>query len=460
MQEVMDTYQDDILRLNSDDPATRREAAEKYLTEDLPDELAKLLCTKMSDEDKGFRDVVGFALTFSNNPQIPVFLVPYISSPDISVRNLAGEILIKRGSGSIDALLRYLKEGDDDDKKFIIDILGLIGDSAPADVIQNLLHESPNENVILACIEALGNIQRLEALDDIMSFYDKNELFRPTVIEAIGKVGENKSLEFILDKYNLADDLTKFSMLEILGRIGDETTFFFLLAELGNITAPLTWAAITSIKNLKEKLSLDVPYDESTKNAILSTLHHGEIDYQRAASALLTFFKDKDILAASFKIYGFDPEIDENIKANFFINKKIFFSEIINYIKPNSVNLKQLLDLIKQMTDIDGDEFGKLSQLEQHNFCSSLADLLSHSDEEVRRISMELIFALDESTAFIFIDLLCSDSNVWNKMKLLDILENIFNEEANKALKTLINDEEEMVKERAIMALNQRRILN
>ena len=456
----MTDYQEDIQKLNSDDPIVRREIIEKYYSEDLPDELTDLLCSKISDEDKGVRDAVNFVLTISENPKIPFYLVPFISSEDIAVRNFAGEILLKRGSSSIQALLQYLEKGDDDDKKFIVDVLGLIEDDAPANEIINLLQKTENDNLKLACIEALGNIRSIEALDVIVPFYNENELFCPTVIESVGKIGDQKSLSFILDKYKTADDLTKFSMLEILGRIGDEKTFFFLISELRTITSPLTWAAVTSIKNLKEKLNLDVPYDEFTKNAILNTLQNGDIEYQRAASSLLTFFRDKDILTACYKYYGFDVEIDENIKSNFFIDKKIFLTEIINYLKPATANLKQLLYLVKQMVDIDIEDIKKLSGLELHNFCSALTDLFSHPDEEIRRIAMELIFLLDEPTGIIFIDLLSSDNNVWNRMRLVDILEGIYKEEANVALKNLTNDDEEMVKERALETLNQRRILN
>ena len=112
------------------------------------------------------------------------------------------------------------------------------------------------------------------------------------------------------------------------------------------------------------------------------------------------------------------------------------------------------------MVDIDIEDIKKLSGLELHNFCSALTDLFSHPDEEIRRIAMELIFLLDEPTGIIFIDLLSSDNNVWNRMRLVDILEGIYKEEANVALKNLTNDDEEMVKERALETLNQRRILN
>jgi len=447
----------DIQSIKSEDAAIRREAVERFLTEEMSDETAEIICSLVSDPDIGVRDTVSLALIYNANQNIADYIVEYIASPEIYIRNFVGEVLLKRGGSSIKAMLSFIPKGDDDDKKFLVDILGLIGSKEPMEAIVKLLNEVQNENVILACIEALGNIGATEALDDIISFYEKNELYRPTIVDAVGKMGDEKALEFVKSHYDSSDDLTKFSMLEILGRIGDESTFFFLQSELNNIQPPLTWAAVSSIKSLKEKFSLDVPYEESIKNAILNTLLYSEITYQKSASYLLEFFKDKEIYDACYKIYGFDQEIDDNIKSNFYSNRKVFYSEITSHLKVNAVNLKPLLEItLEFVNSAPGDVFNFLSKMETHNLCTSLTELLSHSDEEIRRIVTELIFSIDVSSAFVFIDIMSCDNNVWNRLRLIEILEGIESNESNDALKNLANDEEEMVQERALMILNQR----
>ena len=447
----------EVLSINSEEAAVRREAIEKFLSDEMNDETANLICSMVSDPDNGVRDTVSLVLIYNTNEKIAEYIVPYIASPEISIRNLVGEVLLKRGESSIQAMLDFIPKGDDDDKKFLVDILGLIGSRKPTEDIVHLLKVAQNENVVLACIEALGNIGASEALDEIILLYEKNELYRPTIVDAVGKMGDEKALNFVKSQYNVSDDLTRFSMLEILGRIGDESTFFFLLSELSNIQPPLTWAAVSSIKNLKDKFSLDIPYEESTKNAILNTLLYSEITYQKNASYLLEFFKDKEIYEACYKIYGFDPEIDENIKNNFYNNRKVFYSDIVKHLKLNLVNLKPLLEMTFQfVTSNPGDVFGFLSKMEIHNLCTSLTDLLSHPDEEIRRIVTELIFSIDKSSAFVFIDIMSCDSNVWNRLRLVEILEGIYGKESEDALRSLANDDEEMVKERAMAVLNQR----
>ena len=139
-----------------------------------------------------------------------------------------------------------------------------------------------------------------------------------TIIEAMGKMSSKEILDFVLSKYHIEDNLTKFSIIESLGSLGDESTFYFLLGELVRIKGPLVWVIISSLQNLKEKMGLELPFDESIKNSIQYTLLEAEPKYKRAAANLITIYDDKDILEALLKIYGEDPEIDENIITAFY----------------------------------------------------------------------------------------------------------------------------------------------
>ncbi len=149
------------------------------------DETANLICSMVSDPDNGVRDTVSLVLIYNTNEKIAEYIVPYIASPEISIRNLVGEVLLKRGESSIQAMLDFIPRGDDDDKKFLVDILGLIGSRKPTEDIVHLLKVAQNENVVLACIEALGNIGASEALEEIILLYEKNELYRPTIVDAV-----------------------------------------------------------------------------------------------------------------------------------------------------------------------------------------------------------------------------------------------------------------------------------
>ncbi len=458
MQDLPLELQQEIQNLNSDDSNLKRQIAEKYLSEELNDEVAKVLANKLLDDDIGVRDAVSQALIYNENQNIPYFLIPFTTSKmEISTRNLAGEILLKRGTSSLDAMIEYIDEGDDDDKKFLVDLMGLIGDSKPSDKIREILRTNENENVLLACIEALGNIHCVNAVNDIVDAYKRNELFKPTAIEALGNIGSAEAVNFIVERYKEEDELTKFSMIESLGLIGDEAAFFLLLSELKHLNGPLTWAAILSLKMLQDKLGIDVPFDESIKNSLLKTLSEGELKHKRAAASLISVFEDREIILTCLKIYGTDEEINEHIKSKFFENPLYLYPKLSEYLKNMPSNANMLLGLLGELITFDGGEsIQELSPLDLRNLCDVLTMYLEHADEEVRRIAIELLFFLGLDTALLFIDTMIEDDNFWNRLRVVEILENIDDERAIEGLQKLSEDPEEMVSERAQEVLNQR----
>jgi len=448
-----------LQELESTDSSIRRAVVEELISEELDNKLIDIICKKLYDEDKGVRDAVSQTLIFNQSEQIPEILIPYIASEDIAVRNLAGDILLKKGIASVPALVNYLPNGNADDKKFIIDILGLIGDQSVAPQISQVLKETNNDNLILACVEALGNLKCDQCFDELVKVYSQNELFKPTVIEAFGKMESVAALDFVLNNFQNEDELTKFSMLETLGKIGNEETFFLLLSELKLSSPPLNWAIIESLKNLKDKLQIDIPFDESSKNSLLNTLKEGELNYKRAASHLINYFLDRDIVDTCLEVYGDDYEIDENIKMNYHQEPIPFYNQLAGHLKSEFPNLRNVLELTKEVLETDPYESIKqLNDLAYHNICDALTELLSNADEEIRRIAMELLFYLNTSIAIMFIDVMTSDNNMWNRLRLIELIENENDERVKESLKILSSDEEEMVREKAISVLSQREL--
>lgn len=444
--------------LKSEDPEIRQEAVEYFLSNEITDEAEEIICQMISDPDKGVRNSVTLVLLSSNRTSIPDLIIPFVSSPDLSIRNLAGELLIKMGEKATSSLIAYIDKGDEDDKKFVIDVLGLIGDKKAVTKILEILQVTQNDNVQLACIEGLGNIRADEALEDLIVMYDKNELFKPTVIEAIGKIGSRQALDFIISKFKNEDELTRYSIIESLGIVGDEEVFFFLLSELLQTTGALVWPLISSIRALKEKFNFDIPFDERMKNAIMSTLEQSDANYRRDAAYLISAFEDKDILIACLKIYGEDPELDENLKSKFFENGGLLFAKIHLILNENPVNLVNLLWLLKEALEFDYSVIEGLSDIDKRNLCDAFTRCLECADEEVRKSAMELLFAVNINTALVFVSVMMEDNNLWNRLRLIELLENVNTPQAIEALVTLSNDPDEMINERAKMILSERNI--
>ena len=438
-----------------------RTTVENFQLVEMPDKVVEFVTAKLLSTDNGVKDTITRILSYNKNPNIPKYLVPYISSENIAARNLAGEILLKRNNGSIDAMLNYLPEANDDDQKFIIDILGLIGDPKPAFEIVTVLRYTKDENVILACIEALGNLRTDIGTEDLISAYEQNELFRPTIIEAFGKIGSVECVNFINANYYGADELTKFSLIESLGEIGNQESFNLLINDIQYLNGAYKWASIETIGKLKEKYNYPLPSDNALKNSLIDTLENADILYKKSAVKLINMFDSEEILEKVLSIFGNSEEIDQKLREYFTNNLLTFFKKTAEYLKQNSPNSKQIIELIKEMIQVDdGLSLQSLTDLEFRSYIDQFTKQLSSPDEEVRASAMELLFFLDMETALMFSDAMIEDSVTWNRMRLLDIIQYGDHPKILEILKLLASDKDEMVKKNAQSILNERGISN
>jgi len=443
---------------------TKGNSEEKYetinniQTDDLDDDLIIAISNLLSENDKGVRNAASMFIISSQDSRFAKHVVPFVASKDIAVRNLAGEVLLKLGSNAVDAMIEFDHENDDDNIKFIVDVLGLIGDQRASLFVMGILSGTENDNVILACIEALGNLRYENAVEVLMLFYDRNELFKPTIVEALGKIGSTEALGFLTAKYPNEDELTQYSILESLGYIGNIETFFFLLEQINNVSGVLVIPLITSLAKLKERFSLDIPFDNKMKSLLMYTINEGTLENKKVAFDLIDSFDDKDILFASLSIYGEDPELDEMIKSKLFRNAEYIYREISKVINSKQKNLRQILNLFIQSIAyvVEYQIPVNITMVEVRSITQAVSGLLENSDEEVRRASMEILFYVDPETALLFTDSMLEDENVWNRLRLVELIENLPNENVINVLEKLTKDEDEMVRDRAQFVFNLR----
>jgi HEAT repeat protein len=436
--------------LNSEDASIKTEGLFNLTFEEIDRNVVKTVIKLLLEDDKSVKNAASNFLIQNNNPSIPYEIVQYISSSDISIRNLAGEILLKKGADSIDAICKALPEVKvDDDIKFLVDILGLIGDKCPEDLIIDILTVNQNENVIVACIEALGNIFSEKGVEHIINFYDKADVLKPVVIEAAGKIRTLKSLKFITEKFKSDDDLLKFTMIESLGEIGDENTFYFLLSQIDSLSGALIWPLLEAIYKLKIRFDLEVPFDDRIKKCVLDTIINSEPNYQIIAAHLVTVFDDPEILYACLNIYGLDTELNEVLHDKFMENKNTILSKLHAVIDNSNKYLSAILDLLQNILDSDTEEINNLSQIEKQRLTESLSKSLTNPDEVIRITAAELLFKINFETALLFIDSMINDENFWNRMRLLDLISESENPIVAEAIFKLANDPEEMVSEKA-----------
>lgn len=449
----MENSQQILDLLNSDDASIRKNTIESLLFSAPNEEVLEKLCDMITDSDKGVRNTLAIKLGSNVEWNAAKYLVKYISSEDISVRNLAGEILLKIGPGAVRVMEEKITTANDADQKFILDLLGLIGDPSIGETALKVLNESQCDNVILACIEALGNIRYPNAVQSLITLFNKSELYQPSVIEALGKIGGSVALGFMMAQYDVVDELSKYSIIEGLAAAGEESTFFFLLNKLYNTGGPLVWALINSVAQLKAKYGFDIPYDEKIRNLILRTISEGEPQFRNAAVQLAVNFRDADTSEQLLKIYGSDFMLDEDIKQNLFSNPQNVLVKIPAIIKQQPENLKELLFLLNEIIDM---YYEDIKSIPLHNLNDALTQCITNPAEEVRRTAIDLLFKLDEEVALLFIDIMLEDENIWNRLRLVELIQNSKSPIAEDALQKLQSDEEQMVSDAAKQILSER----
>lgn len=434
----------------SEDISSQIDFLDELKCDEYDPKVAAHLCSYLQKKDKGLRSALSHFFIQHKCYLVADKLTEFISSDDISLRNIAGEILISYGGFAVDSLINFLKKTKDAiDLKFAADILAEIHDKKVEHAVLELIKNTDNENVLISYIEALGNNRSVQSVDLLIQLYNENEILKPYIINALGKVGTVKAFNFILQQYKDEDDLVKYMIIESLGNIGNEESFFFLLSELQNAAAPFIPPILEAVYKLHVRFGFDIPFDEKVKRALIIMLNHKESDYRKVGAKLLDEFDDNDIISEALKHYGIDSEFDGVIYHKLLLNKELVLKHINNLIKTDIPNIASLLKLIDEFIQHEPKVLSEIDKIQLHKITDSVSRCLKHTDEMVRLYAVELLFKLDVDTAILFLDDEFLNENFWIKIRLTELLEDLNHPSVFDFLEKLSEDENEMVSERA-----------
>ncbi len=447
------------LELKSIIEATDTEQLEKFLesidVQNIDENLITDLCYSMVIENKGIRNLLIHFFLSNRFESLPNCVVNYISSKDITLRNLTGEILLQYNKFSIDALIDFINKSENDfDIKFAADILATIVDEKSEHALFDLLEKTKNDNVIISCIEGFGNNRSVNSIDKLKDLYYQKDIFKPYVIEALGKIGSEESFKFIIECYKDGDPLVKYNVLESLGNIGNEDSFFFLIGELQDADESFVEPILESIYKLQNKYGFDLPYDEKIKRALLIMLNQTDVEHIKIAIKFLTPYNDLELIYEMLRHYGIDEEIDSIIFNKVSQNVYEVFSILPQILISNPSNTSQLLSLILQLIENNDELLSNLNKLTLHKLIDAVSRCLNHCEEMARLYSVELLFKLDIETAIILLNEEFLNANFWIKLRLIEIMETINHPMVNDFLVKLTEDENEMIRQKAIEILN------
>jgi HEAT repeat protein len=448
--------------LVDENPDARRMAAEDI---GQSDEIASVaaLAAALHDANKGVRDAAFRALLNIGGQKVARAVVESIGDSNIVTRNLVADLLYKIGDPAIPALIPYTRDVNHDVRKFAVDIIGLIGSPDAVSQLLGLL-DDPDENVLLAAIEALGNIGDDTALDDLFSVYYRNPLVRPCVTEAVGKIGNPLSSEFLVHalgeqvKSDEPNCLLEYTLIESLGRVGDEKALHLLAGYLSDPAAKLSHVVIHSIVQIQERLGKQIGFSREQYPKLLEVLSDEDEEICISAIKGLKYFNGEDITRACLDILGRSEKIDSYLYPLLLEREHALFLAL-ELLNGDRKNKRSLLLLI-----------GRHIQIAIHSLFTargqSIADKFIHeafnkiayewdaADEQTRAAIVDLLFILDGDRAAEFLDKMLNDQDPWLRMRVLEIIVSINDPRTPELIARFLDDEDEMVRELAISAIS------
>ena len=220
------------------------------------------------------------------------------------LRNAAAEILVKLGSAVLPVLTRAADSPDPDVRKFILDILGDIGDRQATPLLLRLLQNDAETNVRAAAAENLGKIQDARAVPDMINSLSAPDLLvQFSLLDALGRIGCAIPVTGLI---SLGENkLLRKPLFDALGRIGDDTAVAPLLAGLHDPMRNVREAALLALENLVARWGEKILANQVSVTAlegVVTLLSSPALPVQRAALAILGRYCDREraILLASY----------------------------------------------------------------------------------------------------------------------------------------------------------------
>jgi len=242
--------------LQSADEEIRRSAL--YSLRDIPGSDAQdIIFTAMGDESWRVRKEAVECYIYSRPrlSSVEQLLNLLRNKDNAGLRNSAAEAVIRLGSASASLLMKMVRDQDSDVRKFIIDVMGAIGDPV---FVQALLHtlNDPEVNVASAAAEQLGVLGDTEAAEPLMqAILARDEvLFRFSALGALGLLAKPAPVPEALVK--LAEqDIFRKAVFECLGTISDESSFRLLLNGFSCRQKNSRAAAVKALYKIHERSS-------------------------------------------------------------------------------------------------------------------------------------------------------------------------------------------------------------
>lgn len=240
------------LQLQAENSETRLAAVAQLATLDVP--AMDLFAICLGDQDWRVRKAATETFFKYHYSQADIeALLGFLHHQDnAGLRNAAIEILVGLGTQAVDSLCARIDDEDVDVRKFVIDILGEIGDERCSDRLLQALEDS-DSNVRYAAVETLGKLKISRAAEPLLGLIDDPDPgLRFTLLRTLARLGQPVDSGRLLPL--LEDRLLRKAVLECFGFIGDPCAFAPLVQGLSDPLRNVRETALVALHRLSQSL--------------------------------------------------------------------------------------------------------------------------------------------------------------------------------------------------------------
>lgn len=442
----------------------------ELILENSEDEDIEILMDYMKDSELEVREEAAKAIVKKGSNVAIDSLLKAMSSDDPTYRNKALEALVLMGEKVVPHLLSEIDNEDKDVRKFVIDTLGEIGDEKSLKFIIEKIDDE-DENVAQSACENLGKFAKVEAVDALIAALDKSEWIQFAAIEALGNIGDPKSVPHILKVMKEANEWIKHVALEALTKIKDETVIGELLPEIYSKNEELVKGVIVAINTilkdsfiLKEFPKCVMKKYPDFKEKILEYYEKvSERDVRIAIINLISIFSFKDFTNYLAKdLISSDDDIAEAAMETLISMGEDIYPDLLKILGKESTGVELKIAVIYMLGEIF---YGKKS------YFYILEEYFESKYPEIREIALEAMAKIDSNEVKKNIDIALTDRNpdvrrmaleivgVYSKEsdfdKILKLLSDKYDAVRYEAKQTILKLKKDDIKDKIILELKK-----
>lgn len=317
----MPDHSEIIQGLQSEDERDRAFAVEDIVFEGVSGGLDLLIEHIQREKSVFVREVIVNNIPQIQDPALVQKLLPLLRSDDAFIRNAIIDIVSTRRDEVAAYLEPLMEDTDKDVRKFALDILYQLKTEEVAPYMVCFLKDS-DINIIITAVEYLGNLGASEQTPAVNAVLEKAEnlLLRCTCLEALAKIGDDRSREIVGHLFPNPDavkGLELFSYLKYMAKQGGLDTLPFILSLMTSKGKLLTKEIINTLQGILERTSegqlsdemlaqilgfIDSDINSINKYELLVFL--GQFKNQAILGAILPYIENEDRLLVLGAIEG------------------------------------------------------------------------------------------------------------------------------------------------------------